>query len=91
MGKKNKIASNLKTIAAAIKEKPAWDIDWDRVKTFDDISEAKNKFKLILESNIGNRDEDVAYIESKEESSDYSDFDGQFSISDIDNNSNLGE
>ena len=53
--KKGKIAASLKSIVAAIKEKPAWEIDFDKVKTFEGLHEAVDKFKLILESNVGNK------------------------------------
>lgn len=86
--KKNKIASTLKTIVSAIKDKPSWDIDFDKIKTFEELHEAVDKFKLILESNVGNRDEDVAYAESREISQDANGWD---SISDTSGDSDLVE
>jgi hypothetical protein len=60
MGKKrNKIVSTLKTLVQEIDERPPWLQKLERAKTFEEIHESVKDFKLILESNIGNRDEDI--------------------------------
>ena len=75
MGKKKK------AIQPAVREpeRRAWDINWDLVNTEDSLKDTISKFKLILESNYGNRDEDLLDA----------DFDG--CISNTDNDINMGE
>ncbi|MDD3041245.1 hypothetical protein [Bacteroides sp.] len=53
-----------------------WEIDWDRVRTLEDMSDAVKRFGDILKSEVGNLDEDIKDVDANESVPDLFDAEG---------------
>jgi len=62
--RKNKIVDRLRAAINEAEIKPTWLSKIERARSFEEISEGIKDFKLVLESNLGNREEDIVENET---------------------------